>query len=488
MNVPGPAVLSPTVVPELEALGDLEVALLALVALVLTGFFAVLRSALLHSVPARVLEKTRSDAERRDLQPLLERAESLATSASIFEITCQIFFVTFVFLSALAILDPAPGETLSAGSMGLALGISVPLLVFAGEVLPSTLRGERSDRLLRSVLPTFDLLRRPLVAVIYGLEAMRRGTMRLLRIPERPRSVRRIVEGLRDVIEDSEREDDLRESEREIIENVVEFYDVDVAEVMTPRTELTAVEVGEGVHKVVSAIAESGHTRIPVYEKNLDTIVGVAYAQEMLQLVSAGEVEQRELQDLLRPVSFVPETRLVSELLADFRRDKQKLAVVLDEYGGTAGIVTMGDVVAELVGGMRAELGEAAPEPVRHLADGAVEVLGGARMGDVVAELVGGMRAELGEAAPEPVRHLADGAVEVLGGARMGEVNEGLELDLPEEEDYETLAGFVLAELGRFPRRGESFEWDGIEFTVIEASDRRVLKVLLRLPEAHKLG
>jgi putative hemolysin len=227
---------------------------------------------------------------------------------------------------------------------------------------------------------------------------------------------------------------------------VVEFYDVDVAEVMTPRTELTAVELGQGAREVVRAIASSGHTRIPVYEKSLDSIVGVVFAQEMVELVADGRVEECELRDLVRPVHFVPETKLVSELLADFRRDKQKLAVVLDEYGGTSGIVTMGDVVAELVGEMREELGE---EP------------------------------------PIPIRRMPDGTIEIQGTTRVGEVNEELELELPEEEDYDTLAGFVLSELGRFPKPGEAFERKGLEFTVMDASDRRVHKILLRLPQAQ---
>lgn len=440
MNIPGPAAFA-AAVPRPEILGDLEVLLLALFALVATGFFAVLRSALLHSVPSRILDEARSDRERDGLRPLLERVEPLATSASVLEITCQILFVVLL-LGWL-------GDQLSPGTMGLALAVSVPLLVFATEVLPGMLRGEVSDRVLRSCLPSFDLLQRPLAAVILVLEGARSVLMRVLRIPERPHTVRRIVEDLRDVVEDSYREDPLKEEEREIIENVFEFYDVDVAEVMTPRTELHAVELGEGVDAVVRLIAETGHSRIPVYERTLDAIVGVAYAQEVLQRVAAGDHAASSLRELLQPVGFVPETKLVSELLNEFRSEKRKMAVVLDEYGGTAGIVTVSDVIAELVGDM--------PE-------------------------------ELGEPTPEQIRVREDGSIEVDGATRVSEVNEELELAFPEEEDYETLAGFVLAQLGHFPKEGESFDWENLQVTVTKSNDRRVLEVLLRLPEAHKLG
>ena len=442
MRMPGSELA--TAFPEPFPLAVEEMALLALGALALTAAFALLRAALLHSVPSRVLELAEGEERRKKLRPLLERAEPLATSASVYWITCQILFVVFVWVLVGEVLG---GEGLSKSSMGLSLVITVPLLVIAGEFLPAVLRGERSDRMLARALPTFEFVQRPLAALILGLEATRRILMRLLRIPQRPPSTREIVEGLRAVIEDSERRSDLAESEREIIENALGFHDVDVAQVMTPRTEIQAVELEEGVQEVVRLIAETGHGRIPVYERTLDRIVGVAYAQEILQAIARGEIQTRDLRSLLRPVLFVPETKLASELLSEFRRSHQKIAVVLDEYGGTAGLVTMGDIVIELVGDMPGELGRSEPEPIARL---------------------------------------ADGRIEVLGTTRVSEVNEELGLELPEEEDYETLAGYVLSELGRFPRRGEAFERDGALFTVVEANDRRVLRVEIRLPEPQR--
>jgi CBS domain containing-hemolysin-like protein len=417
--------------------GELETTLIAGAVLALAGFFAVLRAGLLHSVPSRLLEACRSDSERDRLRPLLENAEALATSASVFGITFQILFA----FSALLLVVSLFGETL--GALGIGLAASVPLLVVATEVLPNVLRTGASDRLLRAVLPTFEILQLPLASLVIGLEAVRRACMRLFRIPERPRSARQIVEGLRVVIEDSQREEDLQDGEREIIENVVDAHAVDVARVMTPRTEITAVEVDRGLLEVVRAIATSGHSRIPVYERSLDSIIGVAYAQEILTLVASGGLGSAELRPLLRPVPFVPETKRVPDLLSDFRRNRQKLAIVLDEYGGTAGIVTLGDIVAELVGEMREEHGELDPDPMRRLPDGRIEIRAITRVHDV---------------------------------------NAAFQIDLPEDEDYETLGGFALAEFGRFPRVGESFEWDGVQFVVSEATDRRVLGLILRFP------
>jgi len=444
--VPHPSLVVWTTRPSPFPLDAEGVLFLALGALALTSLFGLLRSALLHSVPSRVLERTRSEPRRKRLRPLLERAESLATSASVYWITAQILFVVFVWVLVGELLG---GEGLSPSSMGLALLITVPLLVFAGELLPAALRGERSDRFLSRALVAFDLAQRPLAALIVGIESARTLSMRLLRIQPRPSSAREIVEGLRAVIEESERDEDLAESEREIIENALGFHDLDVAQVMTPRTEIRAVELSDGVQEVVRVIAETGHTRIPVYDKSLDRIVGVAYAQEILQTIARGETASRDLGSLLRPVLFVPETKLASELLSEFRHRHQKIAVVLDEYGGTSGLVTMGDIVIELVGDMPGELGQREPEPITRLSETRYEVRG--------------------------TTHVSD-------------VNEELELDLPEEEDFETLAGFVLSEFGRFPKKGETFERDGLTFIVLEATDRRVIRVEIRLPAPMEVG
>lgn len=437
MPHPSPLLLG-RLVPQPFPLEADGVLFLALGALALTSLFGLLKAALLHSVPSRVLEHARGEERRRRLRPLLERAEFLATSASVLWITCQILFVVFVWV---LVGEGLGGEGLSWSSMGLALIITVPLLAVAGEVLPSTLRGERSDRFLARALVAFELAQRPLAALIVGIVGSRTLLLRLLRIQAPSTSTREIVEGLRAVIEDSERDEDLAESEREIIENALGFHDVDVDQVMTPRTEIRAVELSDGVQEVVRLIGETGHTRIPVFDKSLDRIVGVAYAQDVLQAIARGAAASQDLGSILRPVLFVPETKLATELLAEFRRRRQKVAVVLDEYGGTAGLVTMGDLVTELVGDMPGELGQHEPAPITRL---------------------------------------PDGRVEVLGTTRVSEVNGELELDLPEEEDFETLAGFVLAEFGRFPARGECFEREGRTFVVTDATDRRVNKVEIR--------
>jgi CBS domain containing-hemolysin-like protein len=277
---------------------------------------------------------------------------------------------------------------------------------------------------------------------VVALHGLKRALPRLRHIPERPRAVQHIVEELRGVIEESAIEDPLEPTQRVLIENVVALADVDVAAIMTPRTELKAIAVDETLETAALAFAEHGHSRIPVFRETLDTIIGTIHALDLTRALAPSENRPSSLRELIRPAYFVPETKRVSELLNELRTKKCKMAIVLDEYGGTAGVVTLTDALAEIVGEIQDE----------H------------------------------EPKSERIVTRPDGTVELEAGLHVSEVNEALGLAIPEEEDFQTLAGFVLAELGRFPKPGEKFQHGKAQFAVLEASDRRVLRVRVRLP------
>ncbi len=361
---------------------------------------------------------------------LLDRAERLAVSASIYKITCDLVFVALL-VGALTADGGFDGP-----SVALAVAIAVPTLLLLTEALPSSIAVARGDGLLLRTLPTFHVLQLPVAWIVITLETLRAALLRAMHIQDDSRSTRRLVEGLREVAAGSSRAE-LEESERELIENVLDFKGVDAAEVMTPRTEVDAVDRETPLADVARLFAEVGHSRIPVYDDSIDNIIGTVSALAVTRELVDGQGRTADLGSLVRPPLLVPETMLVSELLKSFRAEKQKMAIVVDEYGGTAGLVTLTDVLEELVGEIRDEFQE--PE--------------------------------------EGVRELNPGLFEVQAGLHVSEVNEALGLDIPEEEDYETLGGYVLAELGRLPAAGESFQKDLVTFSVAEASDRRVLKV-----------
>jgi putative hemolysin len=421
--------------------GDLRPLLWTAAALLLASFFATLRLALQHSLPERVLARTDNEKKRERLRPLLERVGPLATSAGVLKLAADVVFVALVLWVVVG------DATLSLSKAATALAIAVASLLFATELVPAAVAQRWGDRILLGLLRPFHVLQLPLRAVVVSLEALRGALHRLFGLPDSPGDSRQIVEGLREVIQDAEVSGGLDETERELIENVMEFRDVDVAAVMTPRTEIHGVAVGDDLLAVARKVTACGHSRLPVYEDSLDTILGTISARDVVQVVAesggAGEAEL-DLRALMRPAYFVPETKRISELLAEFRREKTKIAVVLDEYGGTAGLVTLADITGELVGDVLDEFDED-EDPAFHRHD--------------------------------------DGSVEIDASEHVSDVNEELDTDIPDTEDYETLGGFVLAELGHFPKQGESFERDGFTYTVTEASDRRVLRVRVQPSE-----
>ncbi len=437
---PGPlsAALAPSAPFEWTQV-DPTTLLIAVLALLASGLFSTLRLAMAQSSAERVLAKAPDQPSRERLAPLLERIESLSTSAGVLATTCALLFAVLV-LEVAAEHEPVAGATVL-----IALAISAPLLWFVDESLARALAQRSGDEFLVRALPVFAVVQFPLVGLTWSIEAARRGVLRLFGLKDDAESTRRIVAELRDVIEDAEISGVLDETERELIGNVMEFRDVDVAAVMTPRTEIEGSDVEDGLIAAASQCAASGHSRIPIYEDTSDSIIGTVSARDLVQVLAAGKLETTGLREILHPAYFVPETKHISELLAELRRAKIKMAIVVDEYGGTAGLVTVGDIIAEIVGDIPDEYDEDEPSPIRHMPGGAAEV--------------------------EASLHVT-------------EVNEALKLDIPEESDFETLAGFVLAELGHLPSRGEAFVRGDAEYSVIDANDRRVLKVRVRRLES----
>lgn len=418
--------------PPLFESGDTEAALWAGVVLLASSGFALLRASLLYSRTARVASLAPDEAARERIESLLEKADAYSRSAGILKVTCDLVFIAFLLATL------TRGSEVGWPPLLLGIAIAVPALLFVTESLPQALARRWGDPILLRTLPTFSVLQLPLQALAHVLEVLNGAMLRVLGVPAESTETREIVEGFREVIEDSARRNDLDESERELIENVMEFGDVDVAEIMTPRTEIHGVDLEDGLEELIRVAAEEGHSTIPVFEENLDNVAGFVSARGIVKLLAQKGLETASLRDLVRPAYFVPETKLVHELLAEFRHEKRKMAIVLDEYGGTAGLVTLGDILGEIVG----DIGD-----------------------------------EYDRDDPEPVHRISPEVAIVHAGLRVAEVNEALDLELPEDEDFETLGGFVLSELGHLPKPGEGFDDGGARFEVTEASDRRVIRV-----------
>ena len=232
----------------------------------------------------------------------------------------------------------------------------------------------------------------------------------------------------------------LDEEEQEMIESVLELDETTADEIMTPRTDIVAVEVNSDLQTILDTIITAGHTRVPVYEENIDKIIGLIYAKDLLNEIGKDPGDFK-LRDKIRNAYFVPETKTLRALLHEFQSRKLHIAVVLDEYGGTAGIVTLEDIIEELVGEITDEYEETPPEPIKKIDQNTIE---------------------------------ADARTYV------DDLNDQLELDLPEDEDYDTIGGFVFSHLGYVPKTGESFDYDNLKFTIASAEARRIKRIKIQ--------
>ncbi|MBL1216302.1 MAG: HlyC/CorC family transporter [Planctomycetes bacterium] len=290
-------------------------------------------------------------------------------------------------------------------------------------------------RLSLWLLPTLDFLSKPFVIPLLWLsEAIRR----LVGAEQRDD----LEEELRQVVEDSQREGNIGEAERDMIEAVVDFRTATVYEVMTPRIDVEGIELSNDLEAIKAFVIEAGHSRFPVYTTDLDHIEGILYVKDLLPYVGR-PIEDFELKLLLRQAILVPESRRIADLLSDFQKRQVHMAIVLDEYGGTAGLVTIEDIVEEIVGEIHDE-----HEP---------------------------------EDEAEPSMHEAeDGTVVVDARYHIDDLNDEWGTTLPEDQDFDTVGGWVFATVGRIPEPEERFVLNGIEVTVMTAERTHLKRVRLR--------
>ena len=237
------------------------------------------------------------------------------------------------------------------------------------------------------------------------------------------------------------------QDERELLQSVMEFGDTVVREVMTPRPDIVAVKSKATLDEVRARFAEERYSRLPVYQDSLDTILGFVVVRDLVGLTDA-EGSERIIERLLRPAHTVPETKRVAELLKELQRKRVQSAIVHDEYGGTAGLVTIEDLLEEIVGEIRDEYDREEDEPVIDEGGGTFLFAGGASVDDMSRPL--------------------DVTIEPQG--------------------FETVAGYVLSRLGRVPHAGESFDADGLRIEVVEAERRRVHRVRVRRVDGGASG
>jgi len=247
------------------------------------------------------------------------------------------------------------------------------------------------------------------------------------------------------LIDVGEAEGIIEEEERQLIHSVFEFGDKTVEEVMTPRTEIVALPNTASVREACDLMIETKHSRLPVFRDQIDNVEGLIYVRDLLICWTANKAES-SITPLIRPVYFIPETKPVARLLEEMQKAHAYLAMVIDEYGGIAGLVTVEDILEEIVGEIEDE--------------------------DISGE------------EPEEIVAAADGAYEVLGGTEIGKIERLFDMEI-EADDFTTIAGLVIAEKGSLPRPGDRLSFRGLDVEVLAADEKRIGRLRIKRAEGN---
>ena len=317
------------------------------------------------------------------------------------------------------------------------VAVTILILIFA-ETTPKTIATQHAERLSLIFARPIELISWLFIPFVIALSWIASGFTKLVGGTPVSRSLAS-PEEIRTMISVGHKEGTVEEHEAEMLHKVFEFGDRPVNEVMVPRLEVVAIEQGSKLSDFLTLYAESPLSRFPVYQENMDNVVGILSVKDVLMAQAKGTIsDETVIDDLVRPAYFAPETKRINELFVEMRDKNYRMCVVVDEYGGTAGIVSLSRLVEEIVGPVGDELAEVEKEY------------------EVINEYT----------------------FQIDGSMRIEEVNEEMELELP-EGDYDTVAGFVLHLLGHIPKPNEQLRYKGLKLVITEMRGLKIEKILL---------
>jgi len=399
---------------------------LGVVLLLAEAFFSGSEIAIVSASRSRLLSlANEGNRGARVALDLLESPEWLMGTILTWHNACFVTNVAIATLAAIDLVGPRWGELLS-------VAVVIPFLVVFGEIVPKSYCQDRADALAPRLAPIIwgaRLLVYPVVWTLSRLIAAVVG-LRAAREARSPFVTRQELE----ILVEEPSEGDVKAIERKMIGRILSFGELDVSDVMVPLVDVSAVDEGGAVEDVIERIERDGHSRILVYREKINQIVGVVYARDILALGPGAGGPLKEKPGLVRDPYFVPESKPADDLLLELQRDRQKIAVVVDEYGGCVGVVTVEDLVEEIVGDISDEYDV---DEVR-------------------------LFRKIGEK-----KFLVDARMEI------GAVREELAIPVP-EGDYNTLGGYLLNKFERIPKAGERLVADGWVFTIETATERQI--------------
>ena len=393
---------------------------------------SMLKSALVNLSPAKFDGMLETKNARHRLEKFLPKINRTIMATTILGTMANIafFVVILLFFSG--------QRSIKTDYIPYALIISaVPLLVFA-KCIPESIAGIQPEHMMLWLFPFAMVIYWLLFWLVWPLDSLAEMFKKMVHHPPVAASAEAIEKEILHVVIEGQKEGLLQETEKDMITAIMELKDSEVKEVMTPRTDMISISLKDDISKALKLANEKGHSRIPVYRENRDDIVGILYVKDLLKKWDDASRHDLQIEKLMRKPYYVPETKHIGFLLHDFQKQKLHIAIVLDEYGGTAGVVTIEDIIEEIVGEI---LDEYDPEMF------------------------------------EPIRYIEDNIVEVDARLHVDELNESLNINIPLDDGYETIGGFLFTSMGQIPEKGETYRYQNIEFVILDASPRNIGRV-----------
>ncbi len=323
---------------------------------------------------------------------------------------------------------------IAAAGPGIATGILTILVLIFGEISPKTVATGNADKMALAYARVIYILMKVLTPVIIVINFLAHGFMKIFHIDPEAKQASITASELRTIVDVSHEEGVIENEEHKMIKNVVDFGDSQARDVMVPRIDMTFVQADATYDELMAIFKEDMYTRIPVYEDTTDDVVGIINMKDVLLYSQETDFSIRKL---MRKSHFTYESKKISELLVEMRRTSSSITIVLDDYGATAGLITLEDLIEEIVGEIRDEFDENEKDQIEKVGD---------------------------------FEYLAEASI------KLEDFNEYVGSDL-ESEEYDTLGGFVMEQLDRLPRKGETLTWENMEFVVEAIEKNRMDKI-----------
>jgi len=409
---------------------------ISIAAALLGCYFAAVNIALKAYSQRRLTELLELRAKSDRVEPFVQRVPGLLLITGTLR---AILSMAVLLFTLKAVQEQATGWD-AWGQYLLSFGIALVVVTVMHVGIPSSWGRHHREGLVAVSMPLLTVLHQVLTPAVRLLQLLDPPIRRITGADLREEDDHEAIgDDVISMVEQRDKMGAVDDQQKQMIEAIFEFPATTAGEIMTPRTEVQGIELGSSLTEVKELILNYGHSRLPVYDDSLDNISGLLYAKDLIRYLGDGQAFS--LKSSLRPAHMVPETKPVHELLAEFKARKVHIAIVLDEYGGTAGLVTIEDILEELVGEIQDEY-------------------------------------ELTEEPPSVVR-IDDTTARVDARMHIDDLNDELSVDLPEDEDYDTIGGFVFSTLGHIPEVGEHFEHENLRITVAAAEKTRINQVTI---------